>query len=252
MSKEKAAASVIRPTDEEARRLARTLLRGARFGAIAVLEPGTGHPSVSRVLLGTDIDGVPVMLASTLAMHSRAVLTDPRCSILVGEPGKGDPLAWPRLSVFADAERVKPDTESHSCIRSRFLRRHPRAGLYVDFADFSFYRLVPKSASLNGGFGRAYNILADDLRIQSPAIRDVASQELQLLSDLSAIREGVADLIVKRFFNEKSENWAIVSLDAAGLDLARKQQLLRFELAAPVTRVNGLIAEYSKILMDIR
>jgi len=250
--KQQKQASVIRPTDEDARRSARVLLRGGRFGAIAVLEPETGHPFSSRVLLGTDVDGVPVMLSSALAMHTRAVLSDPRCSILVGEPGKGDPLAWPRLTVLADAERIKPDSESRSRIRDRFLRRHPKAGLYVDFPDFSFFRLVPKSASLNGGFGKAYNIFADDLMIRSPVINDVATQELQLLEAINALKEGVPDLIVKHFFSEKTENWSIVSLDAAGLDLARKQQLLRFELPAPATEVNGLIAVYYNILKDIR
>jgi putative heme iron utilization protein len=192
--------SVIRPTDEDARRLARQLVRGARFGAIAVLEPETGHPFSSRVLLGTDVDGVPVMLSSTLSMHTRAVLADPRASLLVGEPGKGDPLAWPRLTILADAERVKSDTESHSRIRARFLRQHPKAQLYVDFPDFSFFRLVPKSGSLNGGFGKAYNIFAEDLIIQSAAVFDIAIQELQLLEEMNALHERVADLLARLFF----------------------------------------------------
>jgi putative heme iron utilization protein len=244
--------SVIRPTDEQARRLARVLLRGARFGAIAALEPETGHPISSRVLLGTDIDGVPVMLTSTLSGHTQAVLSDPRCSLLVGEPGKGDPLAWPRLTVLADAERVKPDTESHSLIRSRFLRRHPKSRLYVDFQDFSFFRMVPKWANLNGGFGKAYKISQSDLVIQKTVSAEVANQELQLLAAINALNESAADLLVKHFFNEKTANWRIVSLDAAGLDLARREQLLRFELPEPADKVNGLIVLYSNILKNIR
>ncbi len=245
-------ASVIRPTDEEALRLARSLVRGARFGAMAVLEPESGHPSSSRVLLATDIDGVPVMLSSTLAMHTRAVLADPRCSILVGEPGKGDPLAWPRMTMLADAERVPPGLESHSLLRERFLRRHPKAALYADFSDFSFFRLCPKMASLNGGFGKAYNIFGRDLIIRSPAIHEIAIQELQLIEEINSLREGVANLLVKQFFKEKTENWSIIGLDAAGLDLAHKQQLLRLDLPAPVTAVNGLIAVYSNMLKRIR
>jgi hypothetical protein len=245
-------ASVIRPTDEDARRLARQLARGARFGAIAVLEPETHHPFSSRVLIGTDVDGVPVMLSSMLALHTRAVLADPRCSLLVGEPGKGDPLAWPRLTILANAERVKSDTESHSRIRDRFLRRHPKARLYVDFPDFSFFRLVPKSASLNGGFGKAYNIFGEDLIIRSKAIYDIANRELQLLAELNALHERVADLLVKHFFNEKTENWTVVSLDASGLDLARREQLRRLETGKSVAEVNGLIAEYSNILKEAR
>ena len=58
--------SVIRETDDEARALARRLLRSARYVALAVLEPETGYPSVSRVLLATDTDGSPVILVSAL------------------------------------------------------------------------------------------------------------------------------------------------------------------------------------------
>lgn len=155
--------SVIRPTDEAALELARRLIREARFAAISVLQPGTGHPFVSRVLTNTDTDGVPVILASMLTTHMKALVADPRCALLFGEPGKGDPLAWPRITVGCDAEMIKSDTESDSRIRTRFLHRHPKAKLYAGFADFSFSRLVPKWAILNGGFGRAYEISADEL-----------------------------------------------------------------------------------------
>jgi putative heme iron utilization protein len=244
--------SVIRPTDEDARRLARTLLRGARFGAIAALQPETGHPLASRVLIGTDVDGVPVMLTSRLAAHTEAVLADPRCSLLVGEPGKGDPLAWPRLTMVAEAERVQSDTESHSQMRDRFLRRHPKARLYVDFPDFSFFRLVPKWASLNGGFGKAYNIFATDLIISERLVDAISNQELQIIRAINALDTGVPDLLVKQFFNEKTENWTIVSLDACGVDLARKEKLFRMELDEPIGEVNGLIAKYANILMECR
>lgn len=232
--------------------MACVLLRGARFAALAVLEAETGHPFSSRVLVGTDVDGTPVMLASTLAAHTRAVLADRRCSLLVGEPGKGDPLAWPRLTVLADAERVESDTESHSRIRARFLRRHPKSGLYADFQDFSFFRLVPKSASLNGGFGKAYRISASDLLISSPAICIIANQELRLLDEMNSIETGIAVSLMKHFFKEKTDDWRAVGVDAAGVDLARKEYLRRFELGRTVTDASDLIALYSDILKDIR
>ena len=69
---------VIRPTDAEAIRLARTLMRTARFGALAVLEPQTGWPMASRVGVATDLDGSPVILVSLLAAHTKAILAAPR------------------------------------------------------------------------------------------------------------------------------------------------------------------------------
>lgn len=240
--------SPIRPTDADARRLARTLARGARFGAIAVLEPESAHPFTSRVLLGNDVDGVPVMIGSLLSTHTKALLKDPRCSILVGEPGKGDPLAWPRLTILAVAERVEADSESHKRIRRRFLQRHAKAKLYVDFPDFSFFKLNPSSASLNGGFGKAYILEEKDLVIRSPLNDIIACDELQAIDRIIALGEAVPDLLAKRFFKEKSDNWRISGLDAAGLELARKETLLRLEVDETPDDLNALIAVYAGLL----
>ena len=157
--------SVIRETDEDARNQARALMHTAAHAALAVIDPETGFPSISRVLIASDADGVPVILVSGLAAHTRALLKDPRASALFGEPGKGDPLAHPRLTVRCSAERVERPSDAHDRIRVRFLKRHPKAKLYIDFPDFCFFRLIPLDASLNGGFGRAYILSSEDLVI---------------------------------------------------------------------------------------
>jgi len=240
--------SVIRPTDEAALKLARQLIREARYGALSVLESGTGHPFASRVLTGTDIDGVPVILTSLLATHTKALLDDPRCALLFGEPGKGDPMAWPRITLLCNAERIEHDTESDSRIRSRFLRRHPKAKLYASFRDFAFFRLVPKSGSLNGGFGRAYIISGDDLVITSPLNYKIGTQELYLIGKLEKLGCNVASALAEHYFQEKTVNWYISGIDAEGIDIARKEKLHRLELVNRVMTLNGLIAEYSNIL----
>ncbi|NLR96796.1 HugZ family protein [Rhizobium sp. P38BS-XIX] len=157
--------SVIRETDEDARNQSRILVHTSAYAALAVIDPETGYPSVSRVLTATDDDGTPIILVSALASHTKALLKDARASALFGEPGKGDPLAHPRLSLRCKAERVDRDGDAHGRIRTLFLERHPKAKLYIDFPDFSFFRLVPLDASLNGGFGRAYILSAQDFAI---------------------------------------------------------------------------------------
>lgn len=240
--------SVIRPTDEASLTLARRLVREARHAALSVLEPDTGHPFASRVLTGTDVDGVPVILTSTLATHTRALLADPRCALLFGEPGRGDPLAWPRITVRCVAEMAKHDSESDLRIRARFLRRHPKAKLYASFRDFAFFRLVPKSASLNGGFGRAYNISGDDLIIDSAFNSYIGTHELRIIGEIERAGCNVADGLAKRYFKEKTANWHISGVDAEGLDIARKERLHRLEFRSRATDPSGLIAEYSNVL----
>lgn len=149
----------IRPTDDEARALARQLLAEARFGAIGVREPASGAPMVTRIAVGTE-GGDPVILVSTLSNHTRALRADPACSLLVGEPGrKGDPLTYPRLTIQAMAEPAEKEV-----LRNGWLATHPKSTLYIDLADFLFFRLKVREAYLNGGFGKAYRLTAQDLR----------------------------------------------------------------------------------------
>lgn len=152
------------PLDDDARAQARNLIDTATYGALAVLSPDTGAPSVTRVAIGTDTDGTPVTLISTLASHTAALRADPRASLLLGEPGpKGDPLTHPRLTLDVTARFIARDTPEHDALRAHYLASHPKATLYVDFPDFAFVRFTVEKALLNGGFGKAFKLGASDL-----------------------------------------------------------------------------------------
>ena len=148
----------IRPTDDEARALAKRLITDARFGALAVLQDG--RPAVTRVAVTTDEAGVPLMLVSDLSSHTKALRADPRCSLLLGEPGdKGDPLTHPRITLMCEAVFL-PKTDA---LVARYLDLQPKAKLYIGFADFHFVQLQTLEAHLNGGFGKAYWLTPGDL-----------------------------------------------------------------------------------------
>jgi putative heme iron utilization protein len=156
--------SPIRPTDAEARALARRLMDDARFGALGVIDPQTGGPLVSRVAVATNTQGAPVTLISDLSHHTRALKADPACSLLVGEPGdKGDPLTHPRLSLQGRMRFLRHGEPGHADLRARYLAIHPKAKLYIDFADFSFGLMEVEGAYLNGGFGKAFVLTPEDL-----------------------------------------------------------------------------------------
>lgn len=221
--------SVIRETDDEARGLARRLLRSARYVALAVIDPQTHFPSVSRVLLGTDTDGSAVILVSALSAHTRALEADQRVSLLAGEPGKGDPLAHPRLTLQCVAEPVERGSPTHDRLRSRFIARHPKAKLYIDFPDFRFFRLVPLSASLNGGFGRAYLLPGEDFRIAPEPTGNFSGRELELLQDLVSTKPELAQQVATERCGQKPGKWAFCGLDRAGIDLISGDLLVRYD-----------------------
>ena len=226
---------VLRETDDEARRLARILVRGARYMALAVIEPETGFPSASRALTATDLDGVPVILASFLSGHTKGVLADPRCSLLAGEPGKGDPLAHPRITIQCLAEVVERESAPHALIRERFLDRHPKAALYVDFPDFRFFRLVPQSASLNGGFGRAYALAGPDLvfaeSFDPPDWLDL-QRKLREMTEL-------ASSVAAHVGGGNESNWRFGGVDPCGIDLISANRQVRHEFPTGFSSVEA-------------
>lgn len=159
------AQSPIRPTDDDARKIAHTLITDAHFGALAVLHPDTNLPHVTRVAMGTDQSGTPLTLISDLSFHTKALRQNPNCSLLLGEPSsKGDPLTHPRITLQCAARFLPRDTENHAQIRAQYLAHQPKAKLYIDFADFNFVLFDIQSASLNGGFGKAYELSAKDCK----------------------------------------------------------------------------------------
>ncbi len=150
--------------DASARALAQQLLRDARFAALAWSDAETATPGISRIAFGLDAAGLPLTLISGLSPHFAALQTHPDCAVMVGEPGeKSDPLTHPRLMLKARAQFVAKDDPDHAALRDQWLKGHPKAALYIDFADFAFVRLQPLSALLNGGFARAFRLQPSDL-----------------------------------------------------------------------------------------
>lgn len=119
---------------------------------------------VTRIAIARDRAGQPLTLISDLSQHTRALAADPRASLLVGEPGpKGDPLTHPRLTLQVNAVFVDRDLAQAEGLRDTYLAQHPKAQLYIDFADFRFVRFTVIEAHLNGGFGKAFSLTPDDL-----------------------------------------------------------------------------------------
>jgi putative heme iron utilization protein len=178
----------IRPTDDQARQLAKTLIHGARAAALATLQPPEAHPFASLVTVAPDFSGAPIILISSLSGHAVNLEADVRCTLLCASSGKGDPLQHPRISVVSRARRLDRKSEAGERAQRRFLAFNPKAELYVNFADFSFHVLDILRASLNGGFGKAYELRADDLLSNVSSATALMVAEPEVLDHLNGAR----------------------------------------------------------------
>src|SRR5882724_7547648 len=147
----------MQPTaDFDPSRLARSLLRRSRQGALATLMAGSGDPYCSLVNVAGHADASPILLISRLALHTKNILADSRVSLMLDERAAGDPLEGARIMLAGRAEEAAGDQAE--ILRRRYLNAHPSAEAFVDFKDFSFFRIVPSGAHLVAGFGRIVDL----------------------------------------------------------------------------------------------
>src|SRR6202046_1804880 len=116
----------MQPTpDFDADRLARSLLRRCRQGALATLMPGSGDPYCSLVNVASHPDGSPILLISRLALHTKNILGDARISLMLDERAEGDPREGARIMLAGRAEEA--GTAEVAILRRRYLNAHPSA-----------------------------------------------------------------------------------------------------------------------------
>jgi len=150
------------PTPTHAER-ARTLAATRRTGTLCTLSHDpVGYPYGSLVTT-TLLDGSPLFLVSKLAEHTQNLAKDARASLLLAEAGDDNPLALGRVTLLGKCEPLPGDAtaDAKRAARETFLAAHRDAKHYVDYGDFSFFRLTVESLRYIGGFGRMSWIGAD-------------------------------------------------------------------------------------------
>ena len=211
----------------------RQLLRKARNCSLSTSSHDDGAPFGSLANVATDVAGRPILLISRLAWHSQNLEKDPRASILVAElPPVGDVLVGPRVTVLGRFERI--DDEG---LRRRFLARHPEAQLYVDFADFSFWRMEPSRVHGVAGFGRIETLAANQV---FPTVPDMEAIEVSAIAEMNDDHLDAVQLIAGKLLKAGPGNWRVAALDPDGCDLNNGEQTLRLEFQEPVLEADAL------------
>ncbi len=211
----------------------RALIRRCRRASAATLLQGeearVAGPYASLVMVAADLDASPLLFLSTLAVHSRNLERDPRMALLLdGTEGLENPLAGERATLLGVCERT-------SCprLRSRYLRYHPDAARYADFADFHLCRLRLERAHLVAGFGRIAWVPAPAVLLSEAITRDLLRREEALLGELE--REQTDNLqLLAAAAGATPGGWRPIGLDPEGLDLARGRERLRIPFPATV------------------
>jgi len=223
------------PTDFDPIAVAKGLLRATRAGTLATIDRNTGHPFASLVNVATDIDGSPVILTSQLSTHTANLQADGRASVLLAETGKGDPLAYPRLTVLGAFAQLAHDGADDARVRRRFLARHPKAELYAGFGDFSFWRMSVASAHLNGGFARAADLAAADVLTDLAGADELMEAEAGAVAHMNQDHADAIGLYATTLLGLDAGPWRLSSLDPEGADLIAGDRTARLPFGERAT-----------------
>jgi len=231
-------------------KLAQSLLRRSRQGALATLMAGSGDPYCSLVNVASHPDGSPILLISRLAVHTKNLLADTRASLMLDERAEGDPLEGSRIMLSGRAEEVSsPDLE---IVRRRYLNAHPSAEAFVNFKDFSFFRIKPSGTHLVAGFGRIVDLKPERFLTDISDAAALLEAEQGAVEHMNADHREATNLYATKLLGAEAADWRCSGCDPDGIDLQAGTQTLRLDFPARVTGPGELRKMLVKLAEEAR
>ena len=228
---------------------ARTLLHLSRIGSLSTLSrKQQGFPFGSVMPYALDKNGRPVFLISTMAMHTQNLQADPRSSLLVTLPDAGgDPLGASRVTLLGNVLPI-PEPEVSEA-RKLYLARYANSKHWVDFEDFSFYRMDVMDVYYVGGFGVMGWVSASEYYHGQPdPLADFAADIIQHMNT------GHGDaliLLARAFAGIESQEATMTSVDRLGFHVRLKTPDGARGARIGFPREVGSAAEARNVLIDM-
>src|ERR1700680_2262386 len=199
---------------------ARTLMYLGRIGSLSTLSrKQPGFPFGSVMPYGLDDHGRPIFLISTMAMHTQNLQADPRASLLVTQDdGGSDPLGASRVTLVGNVLRIT-ETEVPEA-RKLYLARYANSKYWVDFEDFSFYRMDVVDVYYVGGFGVMGWVSAAEYDGSQPD--PLADSMAEIIRHMNADHKDALVLLARRFAGIESLEATMTAVDRLGFHVRLK------------------------------
>jgi putative heme iron utilization protein len=167
------------------------------------------------------------LLISRLALHTRNLLGDARLSLMLDERAEGDPLEGSRIMLAGLAEQASG--EDVAILRRRYLNAHPSSEVFVNFKDFSFFRIRPTGAHLVAGFGRIVDLKPEQFLTDISDGASLLEAEQGVLDHMNADHHEAMNLYATKLLGAKSADWRCTGCDPEGIDLQAGSITLRLD-----------------------
>jgi putative heme iron utilization protein len=198
----------------------RTLLHLNSLATLSTLSrKQPGFPFGSLMPYALDATGRPLFLISNMAMHTQNLKADPRASLFVTQPSAdGDPLGAARATLIGNITQI-PDEEKPA-VRDIYLARHENSRYWVDFADFSFFRMDILDVYYVGGFGVMGWVTDSDYAQAAPD--PLSTSAPGILAHMNADHTDAMILLARAHAQLEATEATMTSVDRLGFHLRLK------------------------------
>ena len=199
---------------------ARTLGYLGCMGSLSTLSrKQPGFPFGSVMPYGLDEHGRPIFLISTMAMHTQNLQADSHASLLVTQQDtEGEPLGASRVTLLGNVLPVpKPELAE---ARKLYLERHANSKYWVDFEDFSFYRMDVVDVYYVGGFGVMGWLSASDYDRSQPD--PLADSMAEIIQHMNADHKDPLVMLARTYAQIDSTEATMTTVDRLGFHVRLK------------------------------
>jgi len=199
---------------------ARTLIYMGRIGSLSTLSrKQPGFPFGSVMPYGLDAQGRPIFLISTMAMHTQNLQADLRASLLVTQDDAGgDPLGASRVTLVGNVGPISQSEVAEA--RKLYLARYANSRHWVDFEDFSFYRMEVVDVYYVGGFGVMGWVTASEYDRSQPD--PLADSMAEIIQHMNTDHKDALVLLVREFARIESQEATMIAVDRLGFQVRLK------------------------------
>jgi putative heme iron utilization protein len=131
------------------------------------------------------------------------------------------------------AEEAAPDQAE--TLRRRYLNAHPSADAFIEFKDFSFFRIVPSSAHLVAGFGRIIDLKPNQFLTDISDAAGLLEAEQGAVEHMNEDHREAMNLYATKLLGADSADWTCTGCDPDGLDMRAGAATLRLDFPERVT-----------------
>ncbi|GFP79866.1 glutamyl-tRNA reductase-binding protein chloroplastic [Phtheirospermum japonicum] len=217
------------PTEE-----IKTILHHSSRGALSTFSlKYEGYPSGSMVDFACDAYGSPLLAVSSLAVHTKDLLANPKCSLLVAK----DPEDRTDLVIVVHGDAIPVSETEKEDVRTAYLARHPNA-FWVDFGDFQFLRIEPEVVRYVSGVATALlgsgEFTKEEFR--TAKVDPIYQFSKPITSHMNKDHADDTKLIVQHSTSVPVDYAYMLDMDSLGFNVKAGYQGNTFKLRIPFTR----------------